>query len=613
MTKSTNLRIVVMGVAGSGKSTVAARLAEALGARLVEADDHHLTASITKMTAGTPLCDDDRWPWLVRLQRELAAPGPVVLSCSALRRSYRDLLRRVGAVRFAFLDLDAESARSRVAGRAGHFMGEAMVESQFAALERPDDEDGVLVLDATADPASAVARIVGWVSASPVVSGPLPVVADGGRDRVITTDELRSHIVAVARDRILGVGARRVLLVPPDHTRLHSRAGPITAMLYEHLRNEGCEVGVLPALGTHAAMTGDDARLLFGAMIPHEALIDHQWRSGLVRVGEVGGEELSELSAGRFTVPIPIEIDSQLLDDWDLVVSVGQVVPHEVIGMANFTKNLVIGLGGGETVHRSHYLGAISDMERIMGRADGPVRHVVDAAFDRFVASRVRVLWVLTVMEDVDTDVVQRGLFVGEGRSSETGGAAYRSAAALAAQCNVTLVDEPFQRVACWLDPEEFRSTWLGNKAVYRTRMAIADGGELIVLAPGVSVFGEDAGIDALIRAHGYRGTPDVLGAVALGGELSANLGAAAHLIHGSSEGRFRIVYCTDPKRGGLTSDEVESVGFEWRSLPDELVRLGVDGSTPSGPRTDAESIPFHHIANPALGLWATAARFADS
>ena len=200
---------------------------------------------------------------------------------------------------------------------------------------------------------------------------------------------------------------------------------------------------------------------------------------------------------------------------------------------------------------------------------------MVDRAFDRFVAPRLRVLWVLTVMEDTPAGVVQRGLFVGEGGTAGSGAAAYRAAARLAAAVNVTVVPEGFDRVAAWLDPAELRTTWVGNKAVYRTRMAVNDGGELLVLAPGVTRFGEDPLLDGLIRRHGYRGTPATFEALAADPELADNLGAAAHLIHGSSEGRFRITYCTDPATGGLTRDEVESVGYSWRCLPDVLDSAG--------------------------------------
>ncbi len=151
-------RIVVMGVAASGKSTVAARLAERLGARLVEGDDHHLPGSIAKMRAGTPLTDADRRPWLDRLREELTR-GPVIVSCSALRAAYRDVLRRAGPVRFVFLDVPPEAARQRIALRTGHFMGAEMLESQFATLERPEGEPDVLVVDATA-PVDAIVQQV---------------------------------------------------------------------------------------------------------------------------------------------------------------------------------------------------------------------------------------------------------------------------------------------------------------------------------------------------------------------------------------------------------------------------------------------------------------------
>jgi hypothetical protein len=140
--------------------------------------------------------------------------------------------------------------------------------------------------------------------------------------------------------------------------------------------------------------------------------------------------------------------------------------------------------------------------------------------------------------------------------------------------------------------------------------MAIADNGELIVLAPGVTHFGEDPAIDVLIRRHGYHGTPATLAALHTDSDIAASLGAAAHLIHGSSEGRFTITYCTDPFTGGLTREEVEAVGFNWRPLPEELARLAITTKTPAGPHLDTDGIPFDYIANPALGLWATPTRF---
>ncbi len=604
------MRVVVMGVAGSGKTTVGMAVAHRSGTSFVDADSLHPRENVDKMAAGQALTDDDRWPWLAAVRRELRRSESIVVSCSALKRSYRDALRQAGEVRFVFLDLDERTARERAASREGHFMGEAMVAGQFATLERPGaHETDVLVVDATAALGSIVDDVVDHLPQVRPGLGVVPLLADGGDDRDITPAQLADHLDRVVREHVLTRGVTRVLLVPPDQTRLHSRAGEITGGLLRLLEAAGIEVGVLPALGTHVAMGDADAAAMFGDAIPAARLLRHEWRGSLRTIGEIGAAEVGVLTDGAFDEAIPVAVDAQLFDGWDLVISVGQVVPHEVIGMANFTKNLVIGLGGAPTIHRSHFVGAVAGLESIMGRASSPVRDVVDAAFDRYLSPLVPVVWVLTVVEDTSSRMVLRGLYAGAGDTTESGGAAFRAAAALAQRANITVVDEPLERVVCWLDPAEFRSTWLGNKSVYRTRMAIADGGELVVLAPGVHRFGEDELIDRLIRRHGYRGTAAALAGVRSDPELAANLGAAAHLIHGSSEGRFRIVWCTDPASGGLTRDEVESVGYEWRSLPEELTLAGVDGSAPTGPRRDADGREFFYVGNPAMGLWSTAAR----
>ncbi len=434
-----------------------------------------------------------------------------------------------------------------------------------------------------------------------------PLSSTGSPTTSVSAGELRQLIEGAVEAEVSISRPGRVLLVPPDCTRLRSRAGEITALLFGCLTSAGCDVAVLPATGTHQPMTEAEISHFFRGRVPAARVLAHSWREDLVHLGDIPADEVRAASRTRVDLAIPVAVSRHLLEEWDLVISVGQVVPHEVIGMANFTKNLVIGLGGTGTINSTHYLSALCGMETIMGRAQTPVREVVDAAFDRFVAPRLRVLWIMTVIEDAGGRVVQRGLFIGRGRSTESGGAAYRAAARLSAACNITTVPEPLDRVVCWMDPAEFRSTWVGNKAIYRTRMALATGGELIVLAPGVTRFGEDPIADRLIRAHGYHGTASTLRAVGGDPELAGNLGAAAHLIHGSSEGRFRIVYCTDPESGGLSRPEVEGAGYGWRHLTDEVDRLGVTGTTPTGPRLDRAGQPFHLIGNPALGLWTDA------
>lgn len=143
--------VVVMGVAGSGKSAVGERIADRLGARFVDADDLHPPANIAKMTAGQPLDDDDRTPWLQRVRDELNSGAPTVVACSALTRRYRDVLREAGDVRFVFLDVDADTARQRAANRTGHYMAAGMIASQFEALQPPAGEPDVNVIDARDD------------------------------------------------------------------------------------------------------------------------------------------------------------------------------------------------------------------------------------------------------------------------------------------------------------------------------------------------------------------------------------------------------------------------------------------------------------------------------
>jgi nickel-dependent lactate racemase len=378
---------------------------------------------------------------------------------------------------------------------------------------------------------------------------------------------------------------------------LHSRAGTITAWLWRRLAGS-IHVDVMPTIGTHQAMSPAECELLFGSDVPFDRVIPHRWRHDLAQLGEISAEEMSAASGGKFNERITVEINSRLAGgDYDFVLSIGQVVPHEVIGLANYTKNVCIGAGGRDVIHKSHFLGAVCGMESIMGRVDTPVRTIVDRMYERFVRPRCEVGFILTVVEESLAGFALRGVFAGTDRDC------YQRAAELSRQVNITVVDEPIERCVVALDPREYKSTWLGNKAIYRTRMAMADGGELIVLAPGIQRFGEDLDIDALIRRHGYRGTPATLDAVQTDPALRDNLAAAAHLIHGSSEGRFRITYCPGPD---LARAEIEQVGFAYRSH-DKAASQFRSASHAAGWCTDADGEPFYFIRNPGLGLWTQA------
>lgn len=392
---------------------------------------------------------------------------------------------------------------------------------------------------------------------------------------------------------------KRVLLVPPDMSRFPSGSGPLTVMLYERLKDR-CHVEVMPAVGTHVPMTPAQLDKMFPG-IPHEIFRHHDWRRDLAELGVVPADFIREVSEGKVEFDVRISVNKLLVEGrWDRIISIGQLMPHEVIGIANQNKNIFVGVGGVDSINKSHYLGAVYGMERIMGRAWSPVRAVLNYAEDHFAAD-LPITYVLTVRgKDEQGNLVTRGLFAGDGQKS------YLQGAELARRVNLTLLDRPMQKAVVYLDPEEFQSTWLGNKAVYRTRMAIADGGELIVLAPAVKEFGEDKEIDRLIRQYGYHGTPHTIQMVQEHAELRENLSAAAHLIHGSSEGRFKITYCT----GKLTEEEVRGVGFNYVDLDQMLSKYDPRRLQDGWNTVDGEEIFF--VSNPAQGLWARAEAFAD-
>jgi nickel-dependent lactate racemase len=417
--------------------------------------------------------------------------------------------------------------------------------------------------------------------------------AQGGKDLELSSGELRDLLFSAFEK----LGSRKkILVVPPDQTRAASRAGELTRYAWEYYRDN--LRAVLPALGTHKPMSAERIAGMFGS-IPLNLFHAHNWREDVETVGVVPSEFIYAQSEGKLHYEWPAQVNRLVTrGDFDLIVSVGQVVPHEVIGMANYNKNILVGTGGPDSINRSHYLGAVYGMERIMGRADNPVRRVLNFAASHFLGD-LPIVYVLTVVgRNVSGEIVARGLFVGD--DSEC----FRRAAELSFQVNFELLAAPLRKVVVYLNPHEFHSTWLGNKAIYRTRMAMADGGELIILAPGVGEFGEDPTIDALIRKYGYHGTDSTLAMVQKNKDLAADLSAAAHLIHGSSEGRFHIIWCA----GHLTREEVEGAGFGYGELS-HMTQLYDPAKLQQGwNQVKCEDVYF--IENPGLGLWASADRF---
>ncbi len=406
-------------------------------------------------------------------------------------------------------------------------------------------------------------------------------------------DEVRKELLGALEK--LG-DKKKVLIIPPDFTRFHSFAGNLTVFAWEYYQNKITDI--LPALGTHEAMKDWELDKMYPG-IPKELFRVHDWRNDIVTVGEVPGEFVNQVSEGKLNFSWPAQINRLLLNgNYDLILSIGQVVPHEVVGMANYNKNIFVGTGGTEGINKSHFLGAVYGMERMMGRANTPVRAVLNYASQNF-TNHLPIVYALTVVgKDKNNRLEIKGLFVGDDEEC------FEKASEVSLQANFKMLDQPLKKVVVYLDPEEYKSTWLGNKSVYRTRMAIADQGELIVLGPGIKEFGEDKTIDKLIRKYGYSGTNPVLTMTMANEDLQNNLSAAAHLIHGSAEGRFSITYCP----GHLTKAEIEGVKYRYADL-NEMMKIYNPLSLHDGfNEVNGETIFF--ISNPALGLWAFKDRF---
>ena len=408
----------------------------------------------------------------------------------------------------------------------------------------------------------------------------------------IPLDEKR--IFELIKMSVEGKSLKKVLIIPPDYTRMYSGAGLITALYYDLLK-PSCTVHIMPALGTHTPVTAEECKAFFGEGIEHKSLIVHNWKTDVVKIGEVPEEFVEKVSEGLVKSKIDVEINKRLLDkSYDLIISIGQVVPHEVVGMANYSKNIFVGCGGQSMISSSHMLGAFYGLERVMGKDFSPVRKIFDYAEENFI-KELPIMYVLTVTTAAPDDKTNiHGIYIGRRREL------FERAVLKSREKNITVLPKPVKKAVVYLDPREFRTTWLGNKAIYRTRKAMDLNGDLIILAPGVKGFGEDKENDRLIRKYGYVGRLKVLELVKNCKDLQKNLSVAAHLIHGSSDGKFNIYYCTQY----LSKEEIESVGFKY--IPYGEAAAAYDTSNLKDGFNYVNGEEIYYISNPALGLWTT-------
>ncbi len=398
--------------------------------------------------------------------------------------------------------------------------------------------------------------------------------------------------VEEARRRICP-SPKRVLLLPPDITRMHSGSGWITEAFYNILDDEA-EVHVIPTLGQHEPHTPEQNQAMFGS-IPNDRIHPHDWRGGVVEVGELPAEEVSELTGGVADWAIPIWLNKMLMEEpWDLIINIGHVVPHEVLGFANHNKNYFIGLGGKDTICASHMAAACCGIENNLGNLLTPVRQCFNRAEERFLGKLPDFYVQVVLARDPNGQLVHTGIHIGD--DLET----YLAAARQSREQNITVLDEPLEKVVCVMQGDEFFSTWVANKSIYRTRMALADDGELVVIAPGLKRFGEQPDVDQFIRKYGYVGTPRVMEQYRTNADMQDLAHATAHLIHGSTEGRFRVRYAP----GHLTREEVEGVNFEYADLEETLRCYPPDQLREGFNVVNGERIYF--IPTPSAGLWAT-------
>lgn len=405
--------------------------------------------------------------------------------------------------------------------------------------------------------------------------------------------ELARRAADEARERICR-DPKRVLLLPPDITRAHSGAGKITEELYK-IFSKTAEVYVIPTLGQHVPHTPEQNQWMFGS-IPEERILKHDWRNGATHLGEVPASFVKEVSGGKADWAIPIALNTPLVTEkWDLIINVGHVVPHEVLGFANHNKNYFIGLGGKETICASHMMAACCGIENNLGNLITPLRQCYNKAEDELLGFLPDCYFEVTMAYDDQGVLKHSGVYVGDDLD------VYLEAARASRELNVTIVP-PLKKVVAVMQGDEFYSTWVANKAIYRTRMAMADGGELLIIAPGLRRFGEQPDVDELIRKYGYCGTENVMKLWRAEPILQDLTHGTAHLIHGSSEGRFKITYAP----GHLTKEEVESVCFGYADLEETLKRYN-PATMKNGFNVMPDGEEVYFISTPSAGLWTTA------
>jgi nickel-dependent lactate racemase len=419
--------------------------------------------------------------------------------------------------------------------------------------------------------------------------------SEGTVDRVIESKRV-SELIDKMLDKMGKL--KRVLILPPDFTRYYSFAGEITSMLYNKLKNS-TYIEIMPTLGTHLPLTAEELNLMYKG-IPHEIFRRHDWKNDIVRIGTIPSEVIRELTDGLVDFPLQCEINKTIVEgNWDQIISVGQLVPHELVGIANYNKNIFIGAGGKDIIDKTHFIGALYGAEKMMGHVSSPVRKVLNYMSENF-TNHLPISFILTVRGvNINNQIVTRGIYAGNDEEC------YLNGAKLCQKVSINLLKKEYKKVIAFLDPEEFKTMWVGNKAIYRTQMAIAEGGELIILCAGIYTFGEDPANDVIIRKYGYHVKDVYLKAIKENADIANNLATAAALIVSSPENKFKVIYGAKK----ISRKELESVNCNWADY-DELVKKYNPAELKEGENIMPDGEEIFYVSNPAQGLWAEINRF---
>ena len=415
------------------------------------------------------------------------------------------------------------------------------------------------------------------------------------KKKEISKKEIESLVLKSAEECLTRIctNPQKILLLPPDITRAYSGCGRITEILYNFFKKNS-EVFVMPALGQHTPHSEEQNKKVFGT-IPENKILKHDSEKDVVKIGEISADYVKKVTFGVADWKIPIEVNKILLtNDWDIIINIGHVVPHEVLGFASHNKNYLIGLGGTATISSTHIASACFGIEKILGSIISPIRDCLNKAEKEFLNNLPFAYIQLVMALNDDGKLTHTGFYCGNDLDT------YLLAANQSMQENIVVVPR-LKKIVAVMGKDEFESTWVTNKAIYRTRKALADNGELIIIAPGLKRFGENQEADKIIREYGYAGTDKILAAWKKDKKLKEMAHIAAHLIHGSSDQRFKIYYAP----GYLTKEEIEKVNYNYLDLAETLKKYPIDKLKYGFNRMDdGEEIYF--IDSPASGLWTT-------